>query len=331
MAHLLDDLLDVARITRGKLEIRKQQVRLDAIVDAAVEVARPLLDARQQRLSISLPNPAPLLEADPVRLSQVVSNLLNNAAKYSDPRSEVRLSAATTDSVIVLKVADDGIGIPAEALENVFKMFSQVEGATGRSEGGLGIGLSLVKGLVELHGGSVTAHSAGPGKGSEFVVTLPCIPQDAGLAQPALARVALAAPTGRRILVVDDNRDAADSLALLLRLDGHDVRVAYAGRPAIEAAHGFQPEIAILDLGLPDLSGYDVARLLRQDPALGSTRLIALTGWGQDEHKQRALEAGFDHHITKPVDLAHLAALLGTKPIPDSDSRGSSGSPTPQA
>ena len=331
MAHLLDDLLDVARITRGKLEIRKQRVRLDAIVDAAVEVARPLLDARQQRLSISLPNPAPLLEADPVRLSQVVSNLLNNAAKYSDPRSEVRLSAATTDSVIVLKVADDGIGIPAEALENVFKMFSQVEGATGRSEGGLGIGLSLVKGLVELHGGSVTAHSAGPGKGSEFVVTLPCIPQDAGLAQPALARVALAAPTGRRILVVDDNRDAADSLALLLRLDGHDVRVAYAGRPAIEAAHGFQPEIAILDLGLPDLSGYDVARLLRQDPALGSTRLIALTGWGQDEHKQRALEAGFDHHITKPVDLAHLSSLLGTKPIPDSDSRGSSGSPTQQA
>jgi DNA-binding response OmpR family regulator len=163
------------------------------------------------------------------------------------------------------------------------------------------------------------------------VVKLPGMPQDEGLAQPAPARVALAAAAGRRILVVDDNRDAADSLALLLRLDGHDVRVAYAGRPAIEAAHGFRPEIAILDLGLPDLSGYDVARLLRQDPALASTRLIALTGWGQDEHKQRALDAGFDHHITKPVDLAQLAALLGTKPTPDSGSRGSSGSPTPPA
>jgi signal transduction histidine kinase/ActR/RegA family two-component response regulator len=325
MAHLLDDLLDVARITRGKLEIRKQQVRLESIVEAAVEVARPLLDARQQRLQVSLPQPAPLLDADPVRLAQVVSNLLNNAAKYSEPGGEIRLSASTRDSIVELKVADDGMGIPPEALEHVFAMFSQVETATGRSEGGLGIGLSLVKGLVELHGGSVTACSEGIGKGSEFVVTLPYMPQRDGHALQNEPRAAASAPAGSRILVVDDNRDAADSLALLLGLDGHEVRVAYAGRPAIEAAHSFQPRIVILDLGLPDLSGYDVARLMRQDPAVADALLIALTGWGQEEHKQHAMEAGFDHHTTKPVDLEHLAVLLGTHATRDIGGRGSRG------
>jgi CheY-like chemotaxis protein len=196
-------------------------------------------------------------------------------------------------------------------LQSIFKMFSQVHDTAGRSEGGLGIGLSLVKGLVELHGGTVAAHSAGPGKGSEFVVTLPYTPPrqpESGATQspePANA-------TRRRILVVDDNKDAADSLGMLLGLDGHEVRVAYAGRAALEMAHAFKPQIAILDLGLPDLSGYDVARLLRQDPALGTVELIALTGWGQEEHKRRALEAGFDHHVTKPVDLELLATLLAT-------------------
>jgi signal transduction histidine kinase/ActR/RegA family two-component response regulator len=331
MAHLLDDLLDVARITRGKLEIRKQQVRLESIVEAAVEVARPLLDARQQRLQVSLPHPVPLLDADPVRLAQVVSNLLNNAAKYSEPGGEIRLSASTRDSIVELKVADDGMGIPPEALEHVFAMFSQVETAAGRSEGGLGIGLSLVKGLVELHGGSVTACSEGAGKGSEFVVTLPYMPQGDVHAQQPEPRAAASAAAGKRILVVDDNRDAADSLALLLGLDGHDVRVAYAGRPAIEAAHSFQPQIVILDLGLPDLSGYDVARLMRQDPAVADALLIALTGWGQEEHKQNAIEAGFDHHITKPVDLEHLAVLLRTQATSGSGGRGSQSETTTPA
>ena len=310
MSALLDDLLDVARITRGKLEIRKQWVRLDSIVDTAVEVARPLIDVRQHRLTIDLPHPAPMLDADPVRLAQVVSNLLANAAKYSDTGGQITLAARTHGAVVDVTVRDTGIGIPREALDKVFQMFEQVEGTSGRSDGGLGIGLSLVKGLVELHGGTVAAHSDGPGCGSEFTVTLPCVPTSEDPEMPAPIRSSAAAPAGRRILLVDDNRDAADSLALLLGLEGHDVRVAYAGRPAIEIAHEFRPEIAVLDLGLPDLSGYDVARLLRQDPALGRIELIALTGWGQEEHRKRALEAGFDHHVTKPVDLEQLARLL---------------------
>ena len=310
MSALLDDLLDVARITRGKLEIRKQWVRLDAIVDTAVEVARPLVDVRGHRLTIDLQHPVPMLDADPVRLAQVISNLLTNAAKYSDTGGQITLEARTRGALVEIRVRDTGIGIPPEALERVFQMFEQVEGTAGRSEGGLGIGLSLVKGLVELHGGTVAARSEGPGRGSEFIVTLPCVPPSEESPMPAPTPGSAAAPAGRRILLVDDNRDAADSLALLLGLEGHDVRVAYAGRPAIEVAHEFRPEIAVLDLGLPDLSGYDVARLLRQDPALERIELIALTGWGQEEHRKRALEAGFDHHVTKPVDLEQLARLL---------------------
>ncbi|MCE3284256.1 MAG: putative histidine kinase, hybrid, partial [Steroidobacteraceae bacterium] len=310
MSALLDDLLDVARITRGKLELRRQWMRLDAIVDTAVEVARPLIDVRQHRLVVDVARPVPMLDVDPVRLAQVISNLLTNAARYSDPGGEITLTARTRGAVVDITVRDTGIGIPPESLERVFQMFEQVEGTGGRSEGGLGIGLSLVKGLVELHGGTVAAHSAGPGHGSEFTVTLPCVPTSEDPSMPAEIRVSAAEPAGRRILLVDDNRDAADSLALLLGLEGHDVRVAYAGRPAIEVAHEFRPEVAVLDLGLPDLSGYDVARLLRQDPALGRIELIALTGWGQEEHRKRALEAGFDHHVTKPVDLEHLARLL---------------------
>ncbi|HEX6573082.1 MAG TPA: ATP-binding protein [Steroidobacteraceae bacterium] len=310
MSALLDDLLDVARITRGKLELRRQWVRLDAIVDTACEVARPLIDVRQHRLVLDLAHPVPMLDADPVRLAQVISNLLTNAARYSDPGGEITLLARTRGAVVDVTVRDTGIGIPPESLEKVFQMFEQVEGTGGRSDGGLGIGLSLVKGLVELHGGTVAAHSAGPGRGSEFTVTLPCVPTSEDPSMPAEIRATAAEPAGRRILLVDDNRDAADSLALLLGLEGHDVRVAYAGRPAIEVAHEFRPEVAVLDLGLPDLSGYDVARLLRQDPALGRIELIALTGWGQEEHRKRAHEAGFDHHVTKPVDLEHLARLL---------------------
>jgi CheY-like chemotaxis protein len=192
-------------------------------------------------------------------------------------------------------------------------MFSQVQDTEHRSDGGLGIGLSLVRGLVELHGGTVTAHSAGPGQGSEFIVTLPGVMTtgDPGGSTAGSPRTEPAAPQGRRILLVDDNRDAADSLALLLGLDGHDVRVAYAGQPALELAHQFQPEVAIVDLGLPDVNGYDVARLLRRDAALAHIVLIALTGWGQEEHRRRAFEAGFDHHLAKPVDLAQLAVLIG--------------------
>jgi signal transduction histidine kinase len=313
MARLLDDLLDVARITRSRLEIRKQVVQLNSVIETAVEVARPLLDARRQRLRIELPQPAPSLEADPLRLAQIISNLLTNAAKYSDEGTEVVLSARSSGSTLELKVRDHGIGIPAEALPSVFKMFAQVEGTTSRSDGGLGIGLSLVKGLVELHGGTVTAHSDGPGLGSEFTVTLPCLPANESPKPEGFAAGKPAEGDGRRLLVVDDNRDAADSLAMLLNLDGYQVSTAYTGQDAIAAANASRPDVCILDLGLPDISGYEVAQQLRRTPGLESMRLIAVTGWGQDEHRQRALEAGFDHHLTKPVDPEQLNRLLQKK------------------
>lgn len=312
MAKLLDDLLDVARITRSRLEIRKQLVQLDTVIETAVEVARPLLDTRRQHLRIELSRPVPSLEADPLRLAQVISNLLTNAAKYSDDAAEIVLSAQARGTLLELRVRDNGIGIPAEALPTIFQMFAQVEGTASRSEGGLGIGLSLVKGLVELHGGTITAHSDGPGKGSEFVVTLPCLPveENASDAAPAGERHADGHGHARRLLVVDDNRDAADSLGMLLGLDGYEVSTAYTGQDAIAAAGSTRPEVCILDLGLPDLSGYEVARRLRKMPGLESMRLIALTGWGQEEHRQQALEAGFDHHLTKPVDPEQLSRLL---------------------
>ena len=314
MSSLLDDLLDVARITQGKLELRKEWVRLQTVVDTAVEAARPIIDAHHHRLSIDLPEPAPVLEADPLRLAQILSNLLTNAAKYSNDGGEIVLAARIEGSVLEISVTDHGIGIPADALGSLFEMFSQIHGTSGRSEGGLGIGLSLVKGLVELHRGTISAHSDGTGHGSRFTIKLPCIPAAADESRSARVPTEPATPNGRRILIVDDNRDAADSLGLLLGLDGHDVRVAYAGRQALEIIQEpFKPEVAILDLGLPDLSGYDLARLLRQDPNMQRVTLVALTGWGQEEHKQRAREAGFDHHLTKPVDLDLLATVIATE------------------
>jgi signal transduction histidine kinase/CheY-like chemotaxis protein len=314
MSSLLDDLLDVARITQGKLELRKEWVRLQAVVDTAVEAAHPVIDAHRHQLVVDLPQPAPVLEADPLRLAQVLSNLLTNAAKYSDDGGEIVLAARTDGSLLEVSVTDQGIGIPGESLGSVFEMFAQIQGTSSRSEGGLGIGLSLVKGLVELHRGSITAHSEGPGKGSRFTVRLPCVPAASVEAQPHRDEPAQPVSLGRRILLVDDNRDAADSLALLLGMDGHEVRVAYGGHQALEAVEsGFVPELAILDIGLPDLDGYDLARRLRQDPDLQRTTLVALTGWGQEEHKQRAREAGFDHHLVKPVDPDQLAAVISAR------------------
>ncbi len=313
MGALLDDLLDVARITRGKLDIRKRRVRLDGVIETAVEAARPVIDSRHQQLEIDAPAASPLLEVDPLRLAQVVSNLLTNAAKYSDPGGQITLSARTQGAQLQLSVKDTGIGIPAGELDHIFEMFTQLQEAGERSEGGLGIGLSLVKGLVELHGGTVAARSPGPGRGSEFVVTLPCVIPEKPGAGPGATHPESVGARGRRLLVVDDNRDAADSLGLLLGFDGHDVRVAYAGQQALAIAREFQPEVAIIDLGLPDLSGYDVAKQIRREPALAGIRLIALTGWGQAEHQQRARDAGFDHHLIKPADPDTLQALLAEK------------------
>jgi PAS domain S-box-containing protein len=310
MALLLDDLLEIARITRGKLVLKKERVSLNSIVDSAVEAARPLIEGKHHHLFVSLPARAPLLDADPLRMSQVLSNLLTNAAKYTDPGGQIQLTARLDGQMLVLSVKDNGIGIPPEALGRVFKMFWQLEGAAGRSEGGLGIGLAFVKGLVELHGGAIEALSDGPGHGSEFVVRLP-VPTALPDADSSPRSDARPIPiVARRVLVADDNKDAADSLAMLLRLAGHEVRVAHSGRSALSLAQAFRPDTAVLDIGMPDIDGYGVASALRKEPGGEAMCLIALTGWGQEEDKERACQVGFDHHLTKPVKPETLEVLL---------------------
>ena len=312
MARLLDDLLDVARITRGKLQLRVQTCDLRTIVDTAVEAARPLLAAREHTLSINLPDDLPSFDADPVRLAQILSNLLTNAAKYTDsPGGRIAIVANVEDGTLRICVQDNGIGLSPIALADIFTMFSQVQHSRARAEGGLGIGLALVKGLVDLHGGTVEVFSEGAGCGSEFVVTLPC--RVASTTQPSAAAAASAPRTAvvpRKILVADDNLDAANTLSLLLRLAGHDVRTAHGGQLALKLATEFRPEFAFLDIGMPDLDGYEVAKRLRSTDSGKKLQLIAVTGLGQDEDKRRAFEAGFDHHMTKPVDPQRLDALL---------------------
>ena len=310
MALLLDDLLDIARITLGKLEIKKEPVRLTEVVDSAVEAARPLLDGKHHHFSVSLPAAELLLNADPLRLSQVLSNLLTNSAKYTDPAGHIELSVSVQDSVLCLSVKDDGIGIARDSLGRIFEMFSQVDSASERAEGGLGIGLALVKGIVDLHGGSVSAQSAGPGLGSEFFVRLPLASGNSTTLSVSDSDVPPLPVAGRRVLVADDNKDAADALAMLLELSGHEVRVAHGGRAALSLAQTFRPDVAILDIGMPDLSGYDVAAQLRREPWGGAIVLIALTGWGRDDDRQRSTNAGFDQHMTKPVNPEKLEAFL---------------------
>jgi signal transduction histidine kinase/ActR/RegA family two-component response regulator len=310
MAWLLDDLLDLSRITRGKLTLHKQRVKLPSIIENAIEIARPLIDARQHVLEVYQPQEAVELDADPLRLTQVVSNLLTNAAKYTDRGGRIELNASIEGSSLRLAVRDSGIGLAPESLKGLFEMFSQVKTALARSEGGLGIGLALVKGLTELHGGSVEAKSEGLGRGSEFVVRIP-------LPQVALAMLE-AAPTerskrpivSRRVVLADDNVDGAKSLAMLLEMQGHEVHLAHDGAAALEALERWRPEFAILDIGMPRLTGYEVAQRTRAAKWGRELPLIALTGWGQAEDQRRAKEAGFNHHLTKPVDHAALQALL---------------------
>jgi PAS domain S-box-containing protein len=310
MVRLVDDLLDISRITRGKLQLRKEPVELAAVVASAVEVARPLIDSQSHELTITLPSEPIRLDADPVRLAQAFANLLNNAAKYTDKGGHIWLTAERQGSEAVVSVRDTGIGIAAQHLPRLFQMFSQIEPALERSQGGLGIGLSLVKGLIELHGGKVEAHSAGPGKGSEFTVRMPAAESRAPLlSEPAHVQKAPLGP-GRRILVVDDNRDAAESLVMMLRMGGHETATAYDGLEAIQAAAAFRPHIVLLDIGLPKMNGYEAARHIRKQPWGNGMVLIALTGWGQEEDKRRALEAGFDQHLTKPVAAVALEELL---------------------
>jgi signal transduction histidine kinase/ActR/RegA family two-component response regulator len=312
MALLLDDLLDIARITQGKLRLKKERVALSDSLDAAIEAARPRLDGKNHQLSVLFPVQAISLEADPLRLAQILSNLLINAAKYSDPGSHIELRATHESDTLSISVKDNGLGLTSESIGSIFEMFSQIETVEGRSEGGLGIGLALVKGLAELHGGTVEARSAGLGQGSEFIVRLPLPTQQSLL--PRMADPAVVSPRNRRVLIADDNCDAADSLALLLELSGHEVRVAHLGHSALSLAQTFHPEVALLDIGMPDLSGYEVARALRREPWASDLQLIALTGWGQDEDRRRTREAGFDHHLTKPIDSDQLERLIAGGP-----------------
>ena len=311
MSLLLDDLLDIARITQGKLQLKKETLSLIPMVDAAVEAVRPTLDGKNQQLELSLPSETILLDADHLRLSQVISNLLMNAVKYSDPGSHIELKCTVQGGTLTLSVKDNGIGIAPESMPKIFEMFSQVDGVAGRSDGGLGIGLALVKGITELHGGKVEARSGGLGFGSEFIVHLPLVARPQATSRP-VTDPAQAPSTRRRILVADDNRDAAESLAMLLEMAGHEVRVAHLGRSALSLAQMFRPDTALLDIGMPDLSGYEVAQSLRREPWAANIRLIAHTGWGQDSDRRRALEAGFDHHLIKPVDPDQLTGLIAS-------------------
>ncbi len=320
MVHLVDDLLDIARISTGKVDLKKERVDLQTVIASAVETSMPLIEAGRHELLVHIPDETLLLEVDLTRVAQVVSNLLNNAAKYTPARGRIGLTAHREDGFVVIAVTDTGIGIPPAAMPTVFEMFTQVGRNMERAQGGLGIGLSLVRRLIELHGGTVSADSEGVGRGSTFTVRLPLIeaqvaPAPAPPPSPATpAAAAVAAPqdsaTGLRVLVVDDNIDAADTLAALLEMSGHVTRVANDGHQAIEMAQDFQPQVVFLDIGLPGMNGYEVARKLRETPGVERAFLVALTGWGTREDRERSSEAGFDHHLTKPADMNAVETLL---------------------
>jgi PAS domain S-box-containing protein len=307
MSLLLDDLLDISRVTRGVLVLRLQPAELSSLIDAAVETARPLIDAKRHRLTVQIPPTPVTLGADPLRMAQILSNLLTNAAKYTDPEGEINLCASVIGEEVVIRVADTGIGIEADALPGMFEMFAQGVVRGGVSDGGLGIGLALTKGLVELHGGRIEVRSEGLGRGSEFTVRLP-MRLVAATQQEVVPPGAPVAP--RRVLVADDNRDSAQTLAALLRIEGHEVTVVHDGPQALGAFADIHPEVVLLDIGMPGLSGYEVARRIRRDPGAAAVTLVAITGWGQESDRALAFAAGFDHHLTKPVEWARLAELV---------------------
>ncbi len=311
MARLLEDLLDISRITRSKLMLQCEELQLAAVIEQALEVARPALDETHS-LDVELPDSPIPLYGDATRLAQVISNLLINAAKYTPPPGKIALTARVDHGDVLLSVRDTGIGIAPEHLSRVFEMFSQIPSSNGRAHGGLGIGLALARGLIELHGGSLSAHSPGLGKGSEFLVRLPLTPK-AGSDPPAAAEQACAgspATTTCRVLVVDDLRDNADSLGMVLQSMGHEVQVAYDGEQALLAAEQFRPEVALVDLGMPAIDGYEVCRRIRALPSGASVLIIAQTGWGQEFDRRRTAEAGFDHHLVKPVRWDVIESLL---------------------
>jgi CheY-like chemotaxis protein/two-component sensor histidine kinase len=313
LVRLVDDLLDVSRITHDQIELRREPVALAAIVRAAVETVQPLIESAGHELRLSLPDDPLVFDADPVRLTQVLANLLNNAAKYTPDGGRIELVARRDGSHAVISVRDSGIGMRADMLPRVFELFMQGPRGYKRRQGGLGIGLTLSKRLVEMHGGTVSARSEGEGKGAEFEVRLPLAL--AGAAGGPEAELRPAGIVMRRVLVVDDNRDAADSLGTLLTLLGVDVTVVHDGTAALNALRTSRPTAVLLDIGMPDMDGYELARQIRQQPEGQAVRLIAVTGWGQAEDRLRSHEAGIDHHVIKPVDCNALVDLLSRSSV----------------
>ncbi len=307
LMRLVDDLLDMSRITQGKIELRRQIVELASVVEQAIETVRPMIDAHEHKLNVSLPDGPVPLNADPTRLAQIIGNLLNNAAKYSNRGGHIWLSASSAGNELVLHVRDSGIGIDSAALPKVFDMFVQLDKGHGRTHGGMGIGLTLVRRLVELHGGTVEASSSGVGEGSAFTVRMPVVVEHATLANGQTGHgngASVPSPSaGRPILVVDDNVDAAKMLAALLQGRGHSVHAVHDGPSALGWLAAHVPAIVLLDIGMPVIDGYEVARRIRKRPELRDVMLIALTGWGQPEDRRRSAEVGFDHHLVKPIDL----------------------------
>ncbi|HYC53962.1 MAG TPA: response regulator [Candidatus Binatia bacterium] len=308
LTRLVDDLLDVSRITQGKIKLRREPLMLSSVVGSAVEMSRPLIDTQKHQLTVTIPDQAIAIEGDSARLIQVIANLLNNAAKYQNERGRIDLRVELEDGMAVITVRDWGIGIAPEMMPQVFELFTQGERGLDRAQGGLGIGLSLVKNLVEMHGGRVSVTSDGSGHGATFKVWLPCAP-----GVPCVqATQAVAATTGdeaRRILVVDDNVDAAESLAMLLRLRGQEVRMVHDGPAALQLCADDKPDVVLLDIGLPGMDGYEVCRQMRRN-GMADARIIAMTGYGQDRDRERSREAGFDDHTVKPVEIGDLMKLI---------------------
>jgi signal transduction histidine kinase/DNA-binding response OmpR family regulator len=314
LSRLVDDLLDVSRITQNKIELKVEAVDVAEVVAVAVETVRPLIDAQEHALSVLLPEQPMRIRGDFARLAQVLANLLNNATKYTDRNGRIALTAEQEGGEIVFRIRDSGIGIPSSALPTIFDLFTQVEQTLDRSQGGLGIGLTLVKRLVEMQGGSVSASSAGRNLGSEFTVRLPAMPIDQRVApgRRAAERYAASSAGEFAILIVDDNRDATDSMAMLLAMEGYDVRVAYDGPQALEAVRASRPDVILLDLGLPGMDGFQVAQRVRAEPANSAIVIVAVSGYGQEEHRSRSSQAGCDHHLVKPIEPSVVSELLGS-------------------
>jgi CheY-like chemotaxis protein len=313
LTRLVDDLLDISRITRNQLVLRRSPIELAEVITAAVESSRPLIEQSGHELTVSLAPEPVYIDGDAVRLSQVFQNLLNNAAKYSERGGRISLAAERQDDGVVVRVKDTGVGIPPDILPRLFEMFYQADRSLERAQSGLGVGLALVRRLVEAHGGRVEARSEGVGKGSEFIVRLPVLAEPPTVAASQAGTQERDVITGLRILVADDNRDAADLFAMFLKMTGNEVRTAYDGVAAVEEAERFRPDAVLLDIGMPRLNGEDACRRIRSTPWGRDAVLIALTGWDHEENRRRIVEAGFDAHLVKPVHPSSVAELLASR------------------